>query len=61
MDEEERIKKPASYEIAQDLSQLSIEEIEETISLLEAEIVRLREEKDQKGKQMSAAEALFKN
>ena len=58
--DEETAKKPLNYTIGQDLSLLSIEEIEETIGELEGEIQRLKAAKSEKSSHMSAAEALFK-
>ncbi|MDJ0613591.1 MAG: DUF1192 domain-containing protein [Rhizobiaceae bacterium] len=59
MDEEEA-KKPLQFLIGQDLSDLSVEEINETIHELKQEITRLEEAANQKSSHLSAAEALFK-
>ncbi len=57
--EEDRVAKPPKYEIGQPLEELSVAELEETISLLYEEIERLSKAKDQKSSHMGAAEALF--
>lgn len=59
MDNEEA-KKPLQYKIGQDLSELSVEELNETIHELKQEIIRLEETASQKSSHLSAAEALFK-
>lgn len=48
------------HQIGQDLSLLSIEELEERIVLLQAEISRLTETRTGKVKIQAAADALFK-
>jgi uncharacterized small protein (DUF1192 family) len=48
------------HEIGQDLSQLSVAELDERIGLLEAEIVRLKEALGKKNASRSAADAFFK-
>ena len=60
MDDEDRPKKKIAHEIGQDLTLLSVRELEERIALLRDEIGRL--EADIKGKQAkrSAAEQFFK-
>ena len=58
--EDEETKKPApTFAIGQDLSSMSVEELEETIELLKAEIVRLEDSKAAKASHLSDAEALF--
>lgn len=59
--DDEPVKKKIVHEIGQDLSLLSIGELEERIALLKAEIVRLEEDKARKGVSRSAAEAFFKS
>jgi uncharacterized small protein (DUF1192 family) len=49
-----------SHELGQDLSTLSIEEIDERVSLLEAEIARLREARSKKEASRDAASAFFR-
>lgn len=58
--DDEPKKKPLAHEIGQDLSLLSVGELDERIGLLKAEIVRLEAELAAKGTTKSAAEALFK-
>jgi uncharacterized small protein (DUF1192 family) len=60
MDDEDRPKKKIAHEIGQDLTLLSVRELEERIALLKAEIARL--EGDIKGKQASrsAADQFFR-
>lgn len=48
------------HQIGQDLSPLSIEEIDERITLLQAEISRLTEARAGKVKIQAAADALFR-
>jgi uncharacterized small protein (DUF1192 family) len=58
-DEEPR-KKPMSHEVGQDLSALSVHELDERIALLEGEIARLRTARDAKTLSKSAAEGVFR-
>jgi uncharacterized small protein (DUF1192 family) len=58
-DDEPR-KKPKPHEIGQDLSLLSVAELNQRIALLRAEIERLEAELQAKGATKSAAEALFR-
>ena len=53
-------RKAAAHEIGQNLDDLSIHQIEERISLLEAEIVRLQETRKVKQASLGAADAFFK-
>ncbi len=53
--------KSATSDIGADLSTWSVGDIEERIAELEAEIARLRAEKDKKQGNLSAAEAFFKS
>ncbi|MGH6861599.1 MAG: DUF1192 domain-containing protein [Phyllobacterium sp.] len=57
-DEEPRRK--LVHEIGQELSLLSVAELDERIALLRSEIVRLEEERARKGDSKVAAEALFR-
>ncbi len=57
-DEEPRRK--VVHDIGQDLSLLSVLELDERIALLRAEITRLEEERSRKGDSKVAAEALFR-
>lgn len=58
--DDEPVKKPRKHEIGQDLSLLSVGELEERIGLLRAEIGRLEAELKTKDSTKSAAEALFR-
>jgi uncharacterized small protein (DUF1192 family) len=53
-------KKPMTHEIGQDLSSLSVDELDERIALLESEIMRLNGERTKKTKAKNAAADLFK-
>jgi uncharacterized small protein (DUF1192 family) len=59
-DEDDRPKPPVRHEIGQDLSQLSLEEIDRRVAMLEAEIARLRETRQGKAASRLAADAFFK-
>ena len=63
MDPEDEIAKKTHppYSIGQPLAEMSVEEIEQTIASLQAEIERLTEAKEGKIKHLSAAQALFKS
>jgi uncharacterized small protein (DUF1192 family) len=61
MDEEERPKKRPAHEIGQDLSLLSIAELEDRVAELRAEILRLETAKGQKLAAQSAAHSFFKS
>ena len=52
--------KPTAHEIGQDLSTLSVSEIDERIRLLEAEIGRLRDARAAKEASREAASLFFK-
>ena len=58
--EDEPGKKPKAHEIGQDLSLLSVADLNERIGLLREEITRLEAELQAKGATKSAAEALFR-
>ena len=49
-----------AHEIGQDLSQLAVAELSERITLLEAEIERLKEAREKKSASRLAADAFFK-
>jgi uncharacterized small protein (DUF1192 family) len=51
---------PARHEVGQDLSLLSIDELEERIAVLEREIARLKEALSKKEASRAAASAFFK-
>lgn len=55
-----RIKAPATHEIGCDLSAVSVDELEERMALLAAEIERLRAERDRKRASREAADAFFR-
>ena len=59
--EEEEVRKKPSYELGQDLSLMSAEELHATIDALRAEIVRLEADLASKSASRNAAEAFFKN
>ena len=50
----------SAHEIGQDLSILSVNELDERIALLEKEVTRLREAKAAKESSLAAASAFFK-
>ncbi len=52
--------RPAGHELGQDLSTLSIGELDERIALLEREIARLKEARAAKEDSRAAASAFFK-
>jgi uncharacterized small protein (DUF1192 family) len=52
--------RPQAHELGQDLSSLSIEELDERIALLEREIARLQEARSGKEASRDAASAFFK-
>ena len=51
---------PFSHEVGQDLTMLSIDELDERIALLEREIARLKEARSSKEESRAAASAFFK-
>jgi uncharacterized small protein (DUF1192 family) len=53
--------KPAAHEMGQDLSSLSVAELDERIEILEREIERLREARTRKEASRNAASAFFKS
>lgn len=59
-DEEQRRKAPTSHEVGMVLDTLSVSELEQRISLLEGEIVRLKGAIEARGSTRKAAEAIFK-
>lgn len=58
--DDDRPKKKPSHEIGQDLSLLSVAELDERVALLEAEIARLKADRAAKLASKSAADAVFK-
>ncbi|WP_137131602.1 DUF1192 domain-containing protein [Rhizobium sp. FY34] len=59
--DDDRPKKPVAHEIGCDLSMISVAEIDQRITLLEAEIQRLQDERVAKNAGRKAAESLFKS
>jgi uncharacterized small protein (DUF1192 family) len=59
--EEKPRPKPAAHEVGQDLSTLSVSELDERIELFEREIERLREARERKEASRNAASAFFKS
>ena len=59
-DDEDRPKKKLVHEIGQDLTLLSVKELDERIALLRDEIARLEADKVKKQAQRSAADQFFK-
>lgn len=57
---EDAARKPETHVMGQDLSLLSIEEIDRRIAWLQAEILRLEAERRNKDHSKAAAEALFR-
>ncbi len=60
-EDEDKAKAIANYTIGQDLVELSIKEISDTIEALESEIKRLETVKSKKSDHLSDAAALFKS
>jgi uncharacterized small protein (DUF1192 family) len=59
-DDDERPKKKLSHEIGQDLTLLSVRELDERIALLREEIARLEANKTGKQASLRAADQFFK-
>ena len=60
IDDEDRPKKKLAHEIGQDLTLLSVKELDERVALLTEEIARLEADKVKKQVQRSAADQFFK-
>jgi uncharacterized small protein (DUF1192 family) len=60
LEDDDRPRKKISHEIGQDLSLLSVEELDERIALLNAETERLREAAAKKRASKDAASGFFK-
>jgi uncharacterized small protein (DUF1192 family) len=58
--EDDEKRKPTSHDVGMNLDRLSVEELEERITLLDGEIARLRAAIAAKGDSRKAAEAAFK-
>ena len=59
-DEEDRPKKKVSHEIGQDLTLLSVAELQDRIALMREEIARLEADIGKKQASRSAADSFFK-
>jgi len=57
---DEEIKKPKAHEVGMNIDTMSVEELDERISQLEAEIARLRAAIEARGATRKAADAAFK-
>jgi len=60
IDDDDRPKKKIAHEIGQDLTLLSVKELDEHMGLLKEEIARLEADKVKKQATRSAADQLFK-
>lgn len=60
MDDDDRPKKKIAHEIGQELSLLSVRELDERVALLKEEIARLEADKIKKQATRSAADQFFK-
>jgi uncharacterized small protein (DUF1192 family) len=61
IEDDDRPRKKISHEIGQDLSLLSVEELDERVALLTFEIARLREAMTRKRASKDAANSFFKS
>ena len=57
--EDDKPARTTAHEIGQDLYRLSLEEFDERIALLKAEITRLEEARAKKAAQRAAADSIF--
>jgi len=60
IEDDDRPKKKIAHEIGQDLSLLSVRELDERVALLKEEIARLEADKTKKNATRSAADQFFK-
>ncbi len=60
IDEDDRPKKKVAHEIGQDLTLLSVKELEERIALMRSEIARLEADVARKQSTRAAADQFFK-
>jgi len=60
IDDDERPKKKIVHEVGQELTLLSVRELDERVALLNEEIARLEADKARKQAQRSAADQFFK-
>lgn len=58
--DDEPVRKTRLHEVGQDLSLLSVGDLDERIEVLKAEIARIEADKAAKSSTLSAAEAFFK-
>lgn len=58
--DEENIRKPKGHEVGMFIDTMSVEELEDRITLLEGEIARLRKAIDARKQTRNAADSLFK-
>jgi uncharacterized small protein (DUF1192 family) len=58
--DEETVRRPKGHEVGMLLDAMSVEELQDRIALLEAEIVRLRGAIEARNKTRNAADAVFK-
>lgn len=61
IDDDDKPRKKITHELGQDLSLLSVEDIEERIAMLSAEIERLKADAAKKRASRDAANAFFKS
>lgn len=60
MEDQEKPEKTETFQLGQDLSEMSVSELRETAETLRLEILRLEEAASSKSEHLNAAEALFK-
>ena len=60
MGDGDEVRRPAPWTIGEDLSEVSVAEIDERIGALQAEIERLTRERNAKSSSLDAANALFR-
>lgn len=60
MFDEEEVRKPKAHEVGMPIDTMSVDELNERIAILEAEIVRLREAIGARQKTKAAADSIFK-
>jgi len=59
IEDDDRPLRKVAHEIGQDLYALSIEDFDERIAMLKAEVARLEEARKQKAAQRAAADSIF--
>lgn len=60
MFDDEEVRKPRGHEVGMPIDAMSVDELNERIAILEAEIVRLREAIAARQKTKAAADSIFK-